>query len=287
MADGKLPPILSHYQVTPLLEARQAGAQRTELSLDLGLTTVQVQIDTDGVSLPDGQQVGWPTIGEIASSENSCFLLQGGELTKIQVFSELTNRLYSLMPTSSAPTMLVSGIPMHRIKDSDPHRDTLAKVKTLQPLRGRVLDTATGLGYTAIEAARTADCVTTIELAPAALELARLNPWSQELFGNSKITQLMGDSYDLIEGFEGGSFDRIIHDPPAFNLAGDLYSGGFYAELYRVLRSRGRLFHYIGDPESRSGRSVTRGVIRRLQEAGFTRVTRQPRAFGVTASRGG
>jgi len=50
-----------------------------------------------------------------------------------------------------------------------------------------------------------------------------------------------------------------------------------------VLRRGGRLFHYVGNPESKSGHNITRGVMRRLQEAGFSRVTRRPRAFGVVA----
>jgi uncharacterized protein len=74
-----------------------------------------------------------------------------------------------------------------------------------------------------------------------------------------------------------------LHDPPAFNLAGDLYAGDFYRELHRVLTRKGYLFHYIGDPESKSGATVTRGVIKRLQEAGFARIERKPRAFGVVA----
>jgi hypothetical protein len=68
-----------------------------------------------------------------------------------------------------------------------------------------------------------------------------------------------------------------------FSLAGELYSGEFYRHLYRVLARKGRLFHYVGDPDSRSGRNVTRGVVRRLQEAGFGRVVRKPRAFGLVA----
>ena len=68
-----------------------------------------------------------------------------------------------------------------------------------------------------------------------------------------------------------------------FSLAGELYSGEFYRHLYRVLARKGRLFHYIGDLESRSGRNVARGVVRRLQEAGFSRVVRRPEAFGVVA----
>jgi len=43
------------------------------------------------------------------------------------------------------------------------------------------------------------------------------------------------------------------------------------------------MFHYVGDPNSRTGASATKGVVRRLQEAGFTRVVPKPEAFGVTA----
>jgi predicted methyltransferase len=172
---------------------------------------------------------------------------------------------------------------MHRFKGIDPHRDTLLKIKTIAPVTGSVLDTATGLGYTAIEAAKTAERVTTVEIEPAALEVARLNPWSQRLFDNSRITQIVGDVYDEIEAFDDEAFDRVIHDPPAFNLAGDLYAGSFYRELCRVLRRKGRLFHYIGDLASKSGRTVSKGAIRRLQEAGFSRVVRHPEAFGLVA----
>jgi predicted methyltransferase len=146
-----------------------------------------------------------------------------------------------------------------------------------------VLDTATGLGYTAIEAARTAERVITIELDPAGLEIARQNPWSRALFDNPRIEQIVGDAFEEVRCLPDLLFSRVIHDPPALSLAGELYSGAFYRELHRVLRRNGRLFHYIGDPESASGRNTTRGVLRRLQEAGFTRVARRPEAFGVVA----
>ncbi len=151
----------------------------------------------------------------------------------------------------------------------------------MQPVTGRVLDTATGLGYTAIEAAKTAEEVITIELDPGAQEIARCNPWSQALFANRTIQQIMGDASEVVPTFEGNYFSRIIHDPPAFSLAGDLYAGEFYRQLYRVLKPGGRLFHYIGDLNSKSGSTVTRGALRRLQEAGFTRIVRRPEAFGV------
>jgi predicted methyltransferase len=275
--------LLSHFQMIGLLEARKQNKQAAAVSPDLGLTTVTVQCSPEGVDFASGESLSWQDIESIHEQQNNCFLLEEGAIRKIHFYSEETDRAYSLYPTLGAPTMLVSGIPMHRIKDTDPHRDTLEKIKTLQPLVGCVLDTATGLGYTAVEAARTADHVITIELDPVALEVARCNPWSQELFNNPKIEQRIGDSFDVIETLPDGAFSIVIHDPPVFSLAGHLYSLDFYSQLFRVLRSGGRIFHYIGDPESKSGRSTTAGVLRRMEQAGFRQLQRAPRAFGVTA----
>jgi predicted methyltransferase len=275
--------VLSYIQAESILQARKAGQEAVAVSLDLGMTTAEVAIEPTGVRFLDSQLLVWEDVEAISETPRGCFVIKDNRPHKIQVFSEATNRLYSLMPTAGAPTMLVSGIPMHRIKGTDPHRDTLQKVKTIAPVMGRVLDTATGLGYTAIEAAKTAEHVVTIELDPAALEVAQLNPWSQALFENRRITQLIGDSFEEVQEFEDEMFARIIHDPPAFSLAGDLYSGEFYRQLFRVLRPRGRLFHYVGDLNSKSGRTVAKGTTRRLQEAGFSWVVRRPRAFGLVA----
>lgn len=275
--------VLSYIQVEDILKARHVGKVVTVVSLDLGLTTTEVTLEQQGVCFPDGQTLTWSDLETIGASERGCFVVEENAPSKIQFFSEEMNCLYSLMPTEGAPTMLISGIPMHRVKGIDPYRDTLQKIKTIAPVTGTVLDTATGLGYTAIEAAKTAEHVITVEIEPSALKVARLNPWSQPLFGNPKITQLVGDVFDEIEGFEDEIFTRIVHDPPAFSLAGDLYSGAFYRQLFRVLRRGARLFHYIGNLESKSGRTVSRGAARRLQEAGFSRVVRRPESFGLLA----
>ena len=274
---------LSHYQVKTMMDARRNGLARVKVSLDLNLSMSEVGLEPVGVHLPDGGLLAWETLAGIAAAESSCFVIQEGTAQPVQFFSEATGRAYSLYPTAGAPTMLVSGIPMHRIKGTAPHTDTLEKMRAVRPVVGQVLDTATGLGYTAIEAAKTAAQVTTIELDQAVLEVCRCNPWSQGLFGNPKITQIIGDSFDVVLELDEATYTRIIHDPPAFALAGDLYSGEFYRALHRLLRNNGRLFHYVGDPESKSGHSITVGVMRRLEQAGFREVHRAPRAFGVTA----
>jgi hypothetical protein len=274
--------VLSHFQADDLLVARQAGRSIARTSLDLGLTTTEVTLTPDRLILPDAV-LAWSEIENIAQHDTACFVVEDDHARMIRGFSELTGRAYGLMPTASAPTMLISGLPMHRIKNTDPYRDTQTKIKAIAPIHGRVLDTCTGLGYTAIEAAKTAEHVITIELDPTAQEMARLNPWSRSLFDNPKIEQIIGDASDVIQTFADGSFSCLIHDPPMLSLAGDLYSGEFYAECRRVLRRNGKMFHYIGDPESKSGARTTKGVVRRLQEAGFTRVTPKPQAFGVVA----
>ncbi|HEY53528.1 MAG TPA: methyltransferase, partial [Caldilineae bacterium] len=221
--------ILSHDQTRLLLQARTAGADSAMISLDLGLSQTEVRLDAEGVRFPTGAFVGWPEIAHIHKNPVACFRVTSEGIEKVQVFSEAFNRLYSLMPTSGAPTMLISGIPMHRIKDTDPWRDSEQKIRAAAP-KGRVLDTCTGLGYTAILAARRAEHVTTIELDPAVLDICRQNPWSRPLFDNPAIVQRIGDSADLLPDFEDASFDRIIHDPPMFSLAGHLYSTDYYRQ---------------------------------------------------------
>jgi predicted methyltransferase len=275
--------ILSYFHAAPLLIARQAGQRSARTSLDLGLTTSEVVLEADGVVLPDGEMLPWETIAEISGNESVCYAIQNGEAVRIQRFSEERNLTYVLMPTQQAPTVLISGIQMHRVRGIDPWQDTLSKIRSLAPVEGRVLDTCTGLGYTAIASAKSADEVVTIEVDPNMLEMARVNPWSRALFDHPRIHQVVGDSMERVQEFAPGSFARILHDPPMLARAGELYSGEFYGYLYRVLASRGRLYHYIGDPESRSGRNITRSVRRRLQEAGFRRVQVRPRAFGVVA----
>ena len=274
--------LLSVYQVRPLLDSKSKGHLSVKSSVDLGLTKIEVRLDEDGVQFP-GRTLTWPELEEIAKEERKVFLISEDGIRPVQTFSETTGWVRALCPTRSAPTVLVSGIPMHRIKETDPMVDTKSKLVALGTPRGRVLDTATGLGYTAILAARTASEVVTIELDPAALEMARFNPWSAELFDRKNIRQVIGDAMEQVGTFTSGYFNDVIHDPPTMSLGGDLYSEEFYRSVHRVMKRNGRLFHYIGDPNSGLGKKLYPGVMKRLNAAGFRVVRRREEAFGVTA----
>jgi predicted methyltransferase len=275
--------ILSYIQTQPLLEARKRGNEVVETSLDLGRSVTSVTLSTEGVSFASGERLDWASVEEISKDNVNCYIIEAEGMKPMRIFSKGTNRLCSLMPTEGAPSLLIAGFVMHRIKEVDPWQHAQRMIATIAPMRGYVLDTATGLGYTTILAAREAKNVTTIELDQGVQTIANLNPWSQELFHNPKIRQILGDATEIVQFFEDESFSRIIHDPPTFKLAGELYSGTFYRELYRILQRGGRLFHYIGDPNSKASSSVTRGVVRRLQEASFSRVARRAEAYGVVA----
>jgi hypothetical protein len=276
--------VLSHFQANALLAAYQQGQRATNVSLDLNLSIVPVALNDSGLEHAHSL-LAWDVIAQIAKSESGCFAIENGVARKIQSYSDATERAFSLYPTSGAPTMLLSGLPMHRIKDTDPHKDTLSKIRATGIRGGSVLDTATGLGYTAIEAAKLAEHVVTIEIDPAAQDICRQNPWSQALFNSARIEQIIGDSYDVVSTFEDARFHRVLHDPPAFSIDGDLYSEAIYREFFRILKPAGRLFHYIGDPDSKSGSRIARGVVERLKRAGFRSVDTHPEAFGVTANK--
>ncbi len=205
------------------------------------------------------------------------------QVPEIKFYSEETGLFYKLVPTKTWPTLQISGIHMHRIKDVDPKKDTELKLKSLGKLFGNVLDICTGLGYTAILAARSnaVEKVITIEKDPNVIAIAKQNPFSKELFTNPKIKLIIADAYEKIKEFESERFNFIIHDPPRYALASGLYSLSFYKELFRVLKHGGKMFHYTGMPGSKQGKNYLKGILRRLREAGFVEIKKASKACGV------
>ena len=100
------------------------------------------------------------------------------------------------------------------------------------------------------------------------LWLRSLNPWSPAADDRLHLTH--GDVMRHIEALPGKEFDAVLHDPPRVSIAGELYSARFYEQLARVIKPRGRLFHYTGAPQRAShGRDLAQEVIRRLRTFGF------------------
>jgi hypothetical protein len=260
---------LDHFAAKRLL----AGEKR--VSLDLGLT------QSDAPDVPRD----W--LETVAADEECAYFIDEGHLFKAMMRD---GNVYKLVPTREghAPMLTISGIRMHLVKDTNPEENARAIVSAAGILpHHNVLDTCTGLGYTAIAAMERGARVTTIELDENVVEMARLNPWSKKLFeGGAELVQ--GDVAEVVKQFSDGSFDAVIHDPPRLVLAGELYSLSFYKELLRVARPRAKLVHYTGAPGARQrGKSIVAGVIKRLREAGWSGVAPNSVLQGVTAFKAG
>ena len=257
------------------------GGARVNLDLRKTSRSWLVTVEGEEFIFPDGTRVGREVMERIARDEGSVYFVKNGGVYKAAIAGE---HFYKLVPTIP-PTIEINGIRMHRTKDVNPLQDTRNKVNAVKPKEGEtVLDTCMGLGYTAIESARRGAYVITVEKDPHVLELARINPWSRELFTGGRVQVIQGDAFEVVKRFNDESFDVVIHDPPRFSLAGHLYSEEFYRELYRVLKPGGRLFHYVGNPGKKYRRKdLQRGVMERLRKASFVGVRRVEEALGVVA----
>ena len=203
---------------------------------------------------------------------------------KIAFFRD--GKFYKLLPELG--TIEINGVKMHQTARRTPQENAENQVKILGVKKGEnVLDVCTGLGYSALAAAAAGARVTTLERDANVLEMSRLNPASRGLFGHSRITVVEGDALEMIRNFPDCGFDRVLHDPPRFSFAGELYSLAFYKQLFRVLKNGGRLFHYTGKPGEGRGKGIRRGVTERLAEAGFKNIKWRENEMGFTAEKGG
>lgn len=266
---------MSHYQgplltrdiAAALAAARDAGAVSWTGSLDLGRTRTDVSLDADmwhwhGASYPYPPKL----------KDRTLYYWDGEEFAPV---SRYAGSLIKLVPTEwGAPTFEIDGIKMLPTSKESPFEDARRKVALVEPRGKTVLDTCGGLGYFAaccLEAG--AARIVSFEKNPDVLWLRTLNPWSPDpdaAESGGRLSLSHADVSAAIAQVGDASVDAVLHDPPRFGIAGELYSQAFYDQLARVLRRGGRLFHYTGSPNRlTSGRDVPREVANRLEKAGF------------------
>lgn len=254
--------ILTLKEHTTLTDARKAGLNQVEISLDLSRTTTMAAIGPQSWSV--GEQ-SYPYLENC--KENAVFFWNG---RAFELASRFTKSLIKLVPTEwGKPTFHIDGIKMLVTARICPYEDARRKVALIEPQGKTILDTCGGLGYFAhwcLEGK--ARKIVSFEVNPDVVWLRDINPWSPTVGDPLSLT--LGDISKEIFALAPSSFDAILHDPPRFGIAGDLYSQVFYDELARVLKTGGRLFHYVGSPNALSqGRDVPKEVSKRLVKAGF------------------
>jgi predicted methyltransferase len=255
-------PLLTARVLDELRGAAGAGAATVSCSLDLQRSVTEVAVDETGF-VWRGQRFPFPD----ACRERTIYhWVEAG----FQPVARFTSSLVKLVPTDwGPPTFEIDGIKMLPTARVSPYADAQHKVRLIEPRGKAILDTCGGLGYFAAWCLQgAARAVVSFEKHPDVLWLRSLNPWSPAAEPRLKLTR--GDVAGQIGGLPSQSFDAILHDPPRFGIAGELYSQAFYDELARVLRRKGKLFHYTGAPNQlTSGRDVPNEVAQRLRRAGF------------------
>ena len=257
--------LITRAVIETLRAAYEAGATQATASFDLGRSVEDVTLDGEGWQWR-GQHHRWPE----GLKERTIYYRDGEVLAPLQRYS---GALIKLVPTEwGAPTFEIDGIKMLPTSQVSPYDDARRKVDLVQPRGKRVLDTCGGLGYFAAWClAEGAAEVHSFEKNADVLWLREHNPWSPDPAADARLRLRHGDISQLIAALPDEGFDAALHDPPRFGIAGELYSQAFYDQLARVLRPRGRLFHYTGTPNAKtSGRDVPGEVAKRLEKAGFT-----------------
>jgi len=265
------------------LEAIAKGLSSVRLSTDLNLSEQDFSLSDQGLVLDEDNELTISELKKIVKKKQRIYLCRDGDMDPLE---DRSSGYYKLVPTAGAPLLEISGVKMHISKGTDPFTSASEMSQQAVHKGDKVLDCCSGLGYAAIAAHRLgASEVLTIELSPEVMGLRAQNPWSNDL-ANDGIVQRQGSSYELIREMSAASFDSVIHDPPRFSLAGELYSEEFYRQVFRVLRPGGRLFHYTGNPHViKTGSSFVDGVIRRLEAAGFKNVKKVEHLMGVSAQK--
>jgi hypothetical protein len=255
-------PLITQKVHEALRAAARAGAATVECSLDLDRSRTSVEIAAAGWTW-QGRQYPYLEV----CKDRTIYLWDGDAF---QPIARYAGSLIKLVPTQwGPPTFEIDGIKMLPTAHVSPYADAERKVGLIQPQGKAILDTCGGLGYFAACCLQGgARQVLSFEKNPDVLWLRSLNPWSPEAGGALTVEQ--GDIAERIAALPAASFDAILHDPPRFGIAGELYSQVFYDQLARVLRRRGKLFHYTGTPNKlTSGRDVPAEVVKRLRRAGF------------------
>ncbi len=267
--------VISYREAIELLKKIKDN-EDVSVHVNLGLEIARAMLEGSEVIIKTKdceERIGVEEIKKIAGDRRFCFLVEGKTAKRIAFFSEETNLYYKLLPTEEAPTFEISGIRMHITKDVKPMRNAKIQTKVLKP-KGIVLDTCTGLGYTAIAIAKekNVEKVITVEKDHNVLELMKFNPWSRELFTNKKIVRIIDDLVHYVNKAEDRSFNAIMHDPPSIKITPELYSQKIYKDFFRILKPGGRLYHYVGRPGYKRKKHIIENIKRRLLRAGFKRI---------------
>jgi predicted methyltransferase len=223
-------PLLTRPVAEALRAARSAGAGAWTGSLDLGVSIGHAALETDAWQWR-GQRYPYPP----PLKDRTIYHWDGDAFAPVARFA---GSLIKLVPTEwGAPTFEIDGIKMLPTVRESPLADARRKVALVEPRGKRVLDTCGGLGYFAACCLQAgAARVHSFEKNADVLWLRTLNPWSPDPdevdphapASGGRLQLEHADVTQAITQLADASVDALLHDPPRFGIAGELYARAFY-----------------------------------------------------------
>ncbi|MDD4983522.1 MAG: rRNA adenine N-6-methyltransferase family protein [Candidatus ainarchaeum sp.] len=192
------------------------------------------------------------------------------EGVKLQISNE--NGIFSLRKdkNENKPILYINAVKMNVSKDLgiDAYNENVMdslEVSTYDD----VLEICTGAGYKTLLLAEKAKNVVSIEKSKEVLELMTYNPYTKELLKKENVKIITDDATNYAKKSKE-KFTKILHDPPTFKFAPELYTKEFYADLYGLAEEGCILFHYTGNPGNKfRGKDLTSATIERAKQAGW------------------
>ena len=262
-----LPPLIAPFGAQQLLEMMAEEPGQKDFTLDLGVSWEEITVDKKQVSFRE-YSLTEKQLQKIVKRGSVLFAVDEDGPYPVEIREDTYSKLVPLDDKHGAPTFELSGIKMHRTMGIDPFEDARTKVKAVVSRGDYVFDTCGGMGYTSIWTRRLGASQTySCEISEDVIALRKYNPYSREYLMDKGIEKIHESCADVINDFDDDYLDCIIHDPPRFSLAGELYGEEFLWQMARVLKEGGKLCFYTGDPyRSGRGRKFIEGITKRLRK---------------------
>ena len=242
------------------LIAKKENKTEFETTFDLGISRTTWPIDKFSALLDKCPKI----------RNEDIMYWDGKKGFKLQISNE--NGIFSLRKDKkeNKPILYINAVKMNVSKDKGIDGYNQDVIKSLEiKSTDKVLEICTGAGYKTILLAEKAKSVVSIEKSEEVLELMKFNPYTKELLKNSTV-KIVNKNAALYVKKSKEKFTKILHDPPTFKFAPELYTVEFYKDLYGLAEDNALLFHYTGNPGNKfRGKDLASATIERAISAGW------------------
>lgn len=259
---------LTLQTINELEKAKKENKKEITLSLDLGLTKKTISVDNLSSIISNCPKI---------RNEDIVFYDENKKMGfKLQIANE--NGICSLRKDfkESKPVLYINAVKMNVSKDFgiDGYNENV--IKNLQLKKTDfVLEICTGAGYKTILLVEKAKKVISVEKSEDVLELMKYNPYTKDLQNKTNLEIINIDAIKFVRNTKE-KFDKILHDPPTYKFAPELYTEKFYKDLFLISENGCIFFHYTGNPGNKfRGTDIIKATVERAISAGWKLIKKE------------